>query len=283
MNLKLTLAIAALFSSFAVEASASSSADGELHNSQVQRKSLDTLAVIAEMVKNGEFGKLSSNDIVEVHRVESFLNNPSFDDQDWLTNFYNNLELRSLRQTQSSVALSDSSTDNKDEFRALFEVSLLDRTEVREGEVVKGTIIEVREDNVLVDIGYKSEAIIALSEFRLVEGQFSISVGDSVDVFVEGQAAKVREASADESFQRALLASLLFDAVAMAEVQICTVYLSDVGPQQLKVIKTLKEVTDLSLSEASRLVRNAPTMLFYAMSPREAWLAYSGPSRERWS
>ena len=50
----------------------------------------------------------------------------------------------------------------EESFAALFEASLQDRTEVREGEVVKGTIIEVREDNVLVDIGYKSEATIAL-------------------------------------------------------------------------------------------------------------------------
>ena len=75
----------------------------------------------------------------------------------------------------------------EESFAALFEASLQDRTEVREGEVVKGTIIEVREDNVLVDIGYKSEATIALSEFRMVEGQYSISVGDTVDVFVESR------------------------------------------------------------------------------------------------
>ena len=75
----------------------------------------------------------------------------------------------------------------EESFAALFEASLQDRTEVREGEVVKGTIIEVREDNVLVDIGYKSEATIALSEFRMVEGQYSINVGDTVDVFVESR------------------------------------------------------------------------------------------------
>ena len=52
----------------------------------------------------------------------------------------------------------------------------------REGSIVKGRILEVRPREVLVDIGYKSEGVIPLSEFEDVE---SLEVGDEVDVLLE--------------------------------------------------------------------------------------------------
>src|ERR1700739_4789022 len=52
----------------------------------------------------------------------------------------------------------------------------------REGSIVKGRILEVRPREVLVDIGYKSEGVIPLSEFEDVE---NLDVGDEVDVLLE--------------------------------------------------------------------------------------------------
>jgi small subunit ribosomal protein S1 len=52
----------------------------------------------------------------------------------------------------------------------------------REGSIVKGRILEVRPREVLVDIGYKSEGVISLSEFEDVE---NLEVGDEVDVLLE--------------------------------------------------------------------------------------------------
>jgi len=52
----------------------------------------------------------------------------------------------------------------------------------REGSIVKGRILEVRPREVLVDIGYKSEGVIPLSEFEDVE---NLEVGDEVDVLLE--------------------------------------------------------------------------------------------------
>ena len=49
-------------------------------------------------------------------------------------------------------------------------------------EIVKGTIIEVRPKEVLVDIGYKSEGVIPLSEFADPQ---SAKVGDVIDVLIE--------------------------------------------------------------------------------------------------
>lgn len=52
----------------------------------------------------------------------------------------------------------------------------------REGSIVKGRILEVRPREVLVDIGYKSEGVIPLSEFDDVA---NLEVGDEVDVLLE--------------------------------------------------------------------------------------------------
>jgi small subunit ribosomal protein S1 len=50
------------------------------------------------------------------------------------------------------------------------------------GEIVKGTIIEVRPKEVLVDIGYKSEGVIPASEFEDIK---TVKVGDEIDVLIE--------------------------------------------------------------------------------------------------
>jgi small subunit ribosomal protein S1 len=56
------------------------------------------------------------------------------------------------------------------------------RALVAQGEIVKGTIIEVRSKEVLVDIGYKSEGVIPASEFQDPE---ATKVGDEIDVLIE--------------------------------------------------------------------------------------------------
>src|ERR1043165_1771237 len=50
------------------------------------------------------------------------------------------------------------------------------------GEIVKGTIIEVRPKEVLVDIGYKSEGASTANEFHDIA---TVKVGDQIDVLIE--------------------------------------------------------------------------------------------------
>src|SRR6266404_7926188 len=50
------------------------------------------------------------------------------------------------------------------------------------GEIVKGTVIEVRPKEVLVDIGYKSEGVIPANEFEDIK---VMKVGDQIDVLIE--------------------------------------------------------------------------------------------------
>jgi small subunit ribosomal protein S1 len=73
---------------------------------------------------------------------------------------------------------------NGENFAALFEQSLGER-DFRVGDIVKGRVVEVQEDYVLVDINYKSEGLIPISEFRVVEGKTNIDVGQEVEVYID--------------------------------------------------------------------------------------------------
>lgn len=68
-------------------------------------------------------------------------------------------------------------------FAQLFEKSL-ESHDIKVGDVVKGTVVEVQNDYVLVDINYKSEGLVPKSEFRLVDGQ-EIELGTEVEVYVD--------------------------------------------------------------------------------------------------
>ena len=54
-------------------------------------------------------------------------------------------------------------------------------TEFREGSIVKGTILDIRPQIVLVDIGYKTEGAIASNEFE----DEDIEIGDEIEVLLE--------------------------------------------------------------------------------------------------
>ncbi len=65
---------------------------------------------------------------------------------------------------------------------ALYESSLKNITE---GEVIKGTVLKVSDSEVIVDVGYKSEGLIPLSEFYDENGEPMVQPGDTVDVLLE--------------------------------------------------------------------------------------------------
>lgn len=54
-----------------------------------------------------------------------------------------------------------------------------------EGEIVKGVVVKIDRDEVMVDVGYKSEGYIPLSEFgTMPDGTPKVKVGDPVDVYL---------------------------------------------------------------------------------------------------
>ncbi len=67
------------------------------------------------------------------------------------------------------------------DFERLYRDSIVD---VKEGQILKGKIIAINPKDVVVDVGYKSEGAIPLSEFTDPE---SIKIGDEIDVYLESK------------------------------------------------------------------------------------------------
>ena len=81
----------------------------------------------------------------------------------------------------------------RESFAALLEESL-GQSESFEGTVVKGRVISVENDIVLIDVGLKSEGRVALKEFAVPGQQAELVPGDIVEVFVERMEDKNGEA-----------------------------------------------------------------------------------------
>ncbi|MGY4026165.1 30S ribosomal protein S1 [Aeromonas rivuli] len=69
-------------------------------------------------------------------------------------------------------------------FAQLFEESL-NSVETRQGSIVKGTVVGIKNGFVLVDAGLKSESAIPAEEFKNALGELEINVGDTVDVALD--------------------------------------------------------------------------------------------------
>ncbi|NQY19260.1 30S ribosomal protein S1 [Alteromonas sp.] len=69
-------------------------------------------------------------------------------------------------------------------FAQLFEESLQE-LETRPGSIVKGTVVSIDKDIVLVDAGLKSESAIPADQFKNAEGELEIAIGDQVDVALD--------------------------------------------------------------------------------------------------
>jgi small subunit ribosomal protein S1 len=77
---------------------------------------------------------------------------------------------------------SDEDLDMEQSFESMFESSM---QELNVGDVVIGTVVQVTDDHVVVDVGYKSEGVIPLAEFKDEEGKIDVKVGDEIDVLFE--------------------------------------------------------------------------------------------------
>jgi len=70
------------------------------------------------------------------------------------------------------------------EFEQLFSASTKEQ-DFRVGDVVNGLVVEVQSDFVLVDINYKSEGLVPINEFRIIDGVRQVKAGDRVEVLID--------------------------------------------------------------------------------------------------
>ena len=76
----------------------------------------------------------------------------------------------------------DDSSKKEASIEEMYEESL---RQIQEGELIKGEIIKIDEEYVLIDIGYKSEGVIRINEFQNSDGKVTAKPGDKIDVVLE--------------------------------------------------------------------------------------------------
>jgi len=72
--------------------------------------------------------------------------------------------------------------EEPESFQTLYEESF---KEIAEGQILRGTVIEITPDHVTVDVGYKCEGQIPMEEFLKRNRKLDVKVGDRVDVLLE--------------------------------------------------------------------------------------------------
>ena len=108
--------------------------------------------------------------------------------------------------SSTNNAIADAMTEN---FADLLAESF-DETVTIEGSVVRGIVVSIDKDAVIIDVGLKSEGRVPLKEFTLPGQEPTIAVGDDVEVYVErmedrnGQAMLSREKARREEAWAAL-------------------------------------------------------------------------------
>ena len=102
-----------------------------------------------------------------------------------MTENNNNHDEHEIKTEGAGVAAPEETTEEPQEesFAELLEKSSFDSK--KEGEVIKGRVISVEKDYVVVDIGFKSEGVIPLNEFKDARGEAVVNIGDRVDVLLE--------------------------------------------------------------------------------------------------
>jgi len=106
-------------------------------------------------------------------------------------------------------ARDEAAPGSDEELQALFEQSL---RAPRPGQVVRGRVVDVSREFVTVDIGFKSEGMIPISEFGERDGAVEVRPGDEIEVYFSG-----------------------------ADTESGTIYLSRAKAEQLRVWRDIEE------------------------------------------
>ena len=116
---------------------------------------------------------------------------------------YASVDIQALRNRTGEPEETHTSPANLggESFEELFE-QFQSRQRFKVGEIVNGNVLEIANDYVVVDIGYKAEGQIPINEFTDAEGNLTVEKGDVVEVYV-GQADGTDDALVELSKDKA--------------------------------------------------------------------------------
>ncbi len=69
-------------------------------------------------------------------------------------------------------------------FAELFEESV-NNINTKPGSIINGTVVDIRQDAVIVNAGLKSEGIIPIDQFKTDKGQLEVEIGDTIEVALD--------------------------------------------------------------------------------------------------
>lgn len=109
----------------------------------------------------------------------------------------NNDNLISEEEKEENIENQDFMSENKEnqhhgkdddmEFKELYEQSL---QTLQLGEIVTGKVVQINNDVVMVDVGWKTEGYIPIRELKDDKGNISIGVGDDIEILVDRRDAE---------------------------------------------------------------------------------------------
>lgn len=97
----------------------------------------------------------------------------------------------------SSVSAQKTEDENTEKsFEELLDETLTEQAnEIERAQLVKGTVIRIEEEDVFIDLGYKSEGIVPIVEFQNKDGKTVVEIGSEVEVLVEKTNSSVPKVS----------------------------------------------------------------------------------------
>jgi len=99
----------------------------------------------------------------------------------------------------------EDSEESEDEILTMEDAEALDFDPLQPGDVLEGTVVQVNDENVLVDVRYKSDGVIPYSELRLKSGESPedvFSIGQEIPVYI--LSVDGRDGAVLASYRRAL-------------------------------------------------------------------------------
>lgn len=89
---------------------------------------------------------------------------------------------KDVDENSSSGIQANSSKEEEMNFKELYEQSL---NQIKYGDIAIGKVVQIKDDRVMVDVGWKTEGFIPINEIKDARGNINISVGDEIEVFID--------------------------------------------------------------------------------------------------